>query len=83
MEKSRAIDIIEIPFDPNGPDEWAISIPGDGEEHFTSREDAIAFAFKVVNSMKSANREAFFCVEGGDRRWRVFTADLLPVRRSL
>ena len=82
-EKSQTVEIIEIPFDPNGSNEWAISIPGNGEERFTSREGAIAFAFKVVNTEKSANREAFFCVEGGDHRWRLFTADLLPARRSL
>jgi hypothetical protein len=80
---SKNVEIIEIPFEPDAAKEWSVHIPGDGFKHFSSRDEAIAFAFKLVNSEKLAQREGFVCIEGGDGHWRVFTSDQLPAKRVL
>ncbi|MEO7050983.1 MAG: DUF2188 domain-containing protein [Rhodanobacter sp.] len=77
------MNLIEIPFAPDASHGWTIPIPGDGEKQFSSRENALAFARTLSRDveMQSGNR-SYLCVEGADGKWRLFTADLLPVHKQ-
>ncbi|MEO6799771.1 MAG: hypothetical protein ABI178_07535 [Rhodanobacter sp.] len=75
------MDMIEIPYRAEGTKGWTIPIPGDGERQFASREEAMAFALTLAKEQSVATaKPSYLCVEGGDGRWRLFTADLMPVR---
>lgn len=73
------MEFIEIPYSPRGPEGWTIPIPGDGERQFASRDDAMAFALTLAQKHAVVTaKPSYLCVEGGDGRWRLFTADLQP-----
>ena len=74
------MDIFYIPFDPNGAHGCTVPIPRDGERRFASRSDALSFAQMLAVGESATNAErSYLCVEGGDKHWRLFTADLMPV----
>jgi len=69
-----------IPLNADAKHGWTIPIPRDDEKQFATRLEALAFARKLAQEESSIKRENnYLCVEGGDRRWRLFTADLMPV----
>lgn len=73
--------LFEIPYNSDEDDSWKIPIPGDGCQQFRSRDEALAFALKLTKERQSMEDGSnYLCVEGGDGIWRLFTADLLPVR---
>ncbi|WP_158880895.1 DUF2188 domain-containing protein [Rhodanobacter sp. L36] len=73
--------LIEIPFRPDATRGWTVPVPGDGEKRFGSREQALAFAVNLAKVQRTkAVDESYLCVEGADGQWRLFTADLLPVK---
>lgn len=72
--------LIEIPYDSEGAGGWKIPIPGVGCRQFSSREAALTFALKLAKEGRSTTAQpSYLCVEGGDGKWRLFTADLLPL----
>ena len=74
------MEIFYIPFNPDRTHGWTVPIPRDGEKQFRTRPEAMAFARKLAQKEtleQSAN--SYLCVEGGDKHWRLFTPDLLPV----
>lgn len=74
------MELIEIPYDPEGAHGWKIPIPGDGCRQFSSRDAAMAFALKLAKDLSSGTQKpGYLCVEGADGMWRLFTHDLLPV----
>jgi len=74
------MEMFYIPFKPDAKDGWKVQIPKDGEKQFVSRTDALAFARKVAKQAVSEQSESsYLCVEGGDKKWRLFTPDLKPV----
>jgi len=74
------MEIFYIPFKPDATHGWKVPIPQDGEKQFSSRNDALAFARKLAKRVATDQSESsYLCVEGGDRRWRLFTPDLMPV----
>jgi len=74
------MELFYIPFNPDHGHGWTIPIPRDGAQQFSSRKDALAFARKLAKQETAIKREnSYLCVEGGDKRWRLFTPDLLPV----
>lgn len=77
------MNLFEIPFTPDSSHGWTVPIPGDGEKQFASREQAMAFAQTLAKDLNAeSGRGGCLCVEGADGRWRLFTADLLPVKQS-
>lgn len=76
------MEFIEVPYSAEGPKGWTIPIPGDGERRFASRDDAMGFALTLVKASpengENGVEPSYLCVEGGDGRWRLFTADLQP-----
>lgn len=73
------MEMIEVPYSAEGTQGWTIPIPGDGERQFASRGDALEFALMLVKKHPTNTAEQdYLCVEGGDGRWRLFTADLKP-----
>jgi len=74
------LEIFYIPFNADARHGWTIPIPRDGEKHFSSRPEALAFARKLaLEESFTEGENSFLCVEGGDKRWRLFTGDLMPV----
>ena len=74
------MEIFDIPFNPDAAHGWTVPIPRDGEERFVSRTDALAFAQMLAKDESISQRtNNYLCVEGGDKHWRLFTADLMPV----
>ncbi len=75
------MEIIDIPYHPEGPQGWKIPIPGDGDRTFPTRQKALAFALTLAKQHDAANGSpGCLCVEGGDGTWRLFTTDLVPVK---
>lgn len=74
------MEIFDIPFNPDAAHGWTVSIPRGGEKRFVSRADALAFAQMLAKDESISQRtNNYLCVEGGDKHWRLFTADLMPV----
>jgi len=74
------MEIFYIPFDADAAHGWTVTIPRDGERRFVSRQDALSFASLLAKGESSEHDiDSYLCVEGGDRMWRLFTADLMPV----
>jgi hypothetical protein len=74
------MEIFYIPFNPDRSHGWIVPIPRDGEKQFSSRPEAMAFARKLAKQEISKSGESsYLCVEGGDKMWRLFTPDLMPV----
>lgn len=76
------MNLIEIPFAPDVRHGWTIPIPGDGEKQFATREQALAFAQTLAKGdTTQSGQNSCLCVEGADGRWRLFTPDLLPIKK--
>lgn len=74
------MEIFYIPFKPDTKHGWKVPVPEDGEKQFVSRTDALAFARKVAKQAATEQSESsYLCVEGGDKKWRLFTPDFKPV----
>jgi hypothetical protein len=74
------MEIFYIPFNPDSSHGWTVPIPRDGERQFASRSDALAFARQIAKEETAvAGTKNYLCVEGGDKMWRLFTADLMRV----
>jgi hypothetical protein len=75
------VELIEIPYSPDGSTGWKIPVPGDGDRRFASRDEAMAFALSLAQKHHVVtDKPSYLCVEGGDGHWRLFTPDLVPVR---
>jgi hypothetical protein len=75
------VELIEIPYSPDGSTGWKIPVPGDGDRRFATRDEALAFAHTLAQKhLVVTAQPSYLCVEGGDGRWRRFTSDLVPVR---
>jgi hypothetical protein len=66
------MEIFYIPFKPDAKDGWKVQIPKDGEKQFVSRKVA-------KQAVSEQSESSYLCVEGGDKKWRLFTPDLKPV----
>lgn len=72
--------IFDIPYDPNADQRWTLPVPGDGERAFESRDAAMKFAMEIARKQEdNGDGATYICVEGGDRRWRLFDRDFKSV----
>lgn len=72
--------IFDIPLHADRPNGWVVPIPGDGEETFGSRNDAIGYAMVLARKQEARRDEpSFVCVEGADGRWRLFDSNMQAI----
>lgn len=74
------MEIFYIPFKPHPSYGWKIPVSQDAEKQFTSRNEALAFARKLAKQrIVEQHQSSYLCIEGHDKKWRLFTPDLAPV----